>query len=57
MYRGKLPHLQQSRGAVQVELMESVLKPPGSVLLQLRYDGLLSNFAFKSNSRRYNPKP
>jgi hypothetical protein len=34
-----------------------VLKPPGSVLLKLRYDGPLSNFAFKLNLRLYTAEP
>ena len=38
---------------MQVQPMKPVLKPPGSALLKLRYDGPLSNFAFKFNSRRY----
>jgi len=33
--------------------MKPVLKAPGSVLLKLRYDGPLSNFAFNLNLRRY----
>ena len=33
--------------------MKSVLKAPGSMILKLRYDGPLSNFAFKFKSRRY----
>jgi len=32
--------------------MKPVLKAPGSMLLKLRYDGLLSNFAFYFNLRR-----
>ena len=39
--------------AVQVDPMKSVLKAPGSMLLKLRYDGPLSNFAFKFDLRRY----
>jgi len=31
---------------MQVDPMILVLKPPGSMLLKLRYDGLLSNSAF-----------
>jgi len=38
---------------VQVDPIKAVLKAPGSVLLKLRYDGPLSNFAFRINSRRY----
>ena len=33
--------------------MKSVLKAPGSMLLKLRYDGPLSEFAFKFNLRRF----
>ena len=33
--------------------MKPVLKAPGSMLLKLRYDGPLSNFAFNCNLRRY----
>jgi hypothetical protein len=32
--------------------MKSVLKAPGPVLLKLRYDGPLLNFAFNFNVRR-----
>ena len=39
--------------AVQVEPMKPVLTPPGSMLLKLRHDGPLSNFAFDFNVRRY----
>ena len=39
---------------MQVEPIKPVLKAPGSMLLKLRYDGPLSNFAFKVNLRRYN---
>jgi hypothetical protein len=39
--------------AVQVEPMKPLLKAPGSMILKLRYDGPLSNFAFNFNSRRY----
>jgi len=39
--------------AVHVQPMKPVLKAPGSMLLRLKYDGLLSNFAFKFNLRRY----
>ena len=38
---------------MQVDPMTPVLTTPGSVLLKLRCDGPLSNFAFKVNSRRY----
>ena len=33
--------------------MKPKLKPPGTKRLKLEYDGLLSNFAFKFNLRRY----
>ena len=33
--------------------MKPKLKPPGSKLLELEYDGLLSNFGFKFNLRLY----
>ena len=33
--------------------MDPVLKAPVIVMLKLRYDGPLSNFAFKFNVRRY----
>ena len=33
--------------------MNPVLKAPGSMLLKLRCDGPLSNFAFNFNLRRY----
>ena len=39
--------------AVQVEPMKSRLKAPGPKRLKLRYDNLLSSFAFKFNLRRY----
>jgi len=41
--------------AVQVEPMESTLKAPGTKRLKLKYDNLLSSFAFKFNLRRYTP--
>jgi hypothetical protein len=37
--------------------MKLMLKAPGSMLLQLRHGGPLSNFAFKFNSRRYTQAP
>jgi len=40
--------------AVQVDPIKPVLKAPGSVLLKLRCDKLLSTFAFKLKLRRYN---
>ena len=41
--------------AVQVDLMKPTrtLKAPESKRLKLKYDHLLSNFAFKFNLRRY----
>jgi hypothetical protein len=39
--------------AVQVDPMKRKLKPPGNERLKLDYAGLLSNFGFKSNLRRY----
>jgi hypothetical protein len=33
--------------------MEPKLKPPGTKRFKLEYDGLLSNFAFRFNLRRY----
>ena len=33
--------------------MKSKLKPPGTECLKLKYDNLLSSFAFKFNLRRY----
>ena len=33
--------------------MKPVLKPPGTMLLKLRYDGPLSNVAFNFSLRRY----
>jgi hypothetical protein len=38
---------------VQVEPMKPVLTAPGSMLLNLRYVGLLSKYAFNFNLRRY----
>ena len=40
--------------AVQVDPIQPQLKPPGSKRLKLRYEELLSNFAFKFNLRCYN---
>jgi hypothetical protein len=34
--------------------MRPVLKAPGTILIKLRYNGLLSKFAFNFNLRRYN---
>jgi len=39
--------------AVQVDPIKPTLKAPGSERLILKYDQLLSTFAFKSNSRHY----
>jgi hypothetical protein len=46
--------VRQHGRALQVEPMTTVLKPPGSTLLKLGYDGPLSNFAYNLNLRRYN---
>jgi hypothetical protein len=39
--------------AVQIKPMKSKLKAPRTKHLQLKYDNLLSNFAFEFNLRRY----
>jgi len=39
--------------AVQVDPIKPKLKPPGTKRLKLKYDELLSTFAFKFNLRRY----
>jgi len=39
--------------AVQVDPIKPVLKAPGTKLSKLKYDQLLSSFAFKFNLRRY----
>jgi len=39
---------------VQVDPIKPTLKPPGTNRLKLKYDDLLSIFAFKFNLRRYN---
>jgi hypothetical protein len=39
---------------VQVDPIKPTLKAPGIKLFRLKYDKLLSNFAFKFNWRRYN---
>jgi len=39
--------------AVQVDPVKPVLKPPGIKHLELKYDVLLSTFAFTFNLRRY----
>jgi len=46
-------HEREPGRAVQVQPMKSVLKAPGSMLLKLRPDGLLSFFSFEFNWRRY----
>jgi hypothetical protein len=43
--------------AVQVEPMKPMLKAPGTERLKLKYDNLVSRFAFKFNLRRYTPAP
>ncbi len=45
----------QQRGkAVQVDPIKPTLKAPGTKRLKLKYDKLLSSFAFDFNLRRYN---
>ena len=39
--------------AVQVEPIKPMLQAPGTELLKLKYDGPLSNFAFRFSLRRY----
>ena len=39
--------------AVQVDPIKPALKAPGTMRLELIYDGPLSNFAFNFNLRRY----
>ena len=39
---------------MQVDPIKPTLKAPGTKRLKLKYDGLLSSFAFKFNLRRYN---
>jgi len=39
---------------VQVDPIKPTLKAPGTKRLKLKYDELLSNFAFDFNLRRYN---
>jgi hypothetical protein len=62
LHRGVRPHqrgapARQEAGtrgrAVQVDPIKHTLKAPGPQRLKLEYDGLLSNFAFKFNWRRY----
>jgi hypothetical protein len=43
--------------AVQAELMNPMLEAPGPMLLKLRCDGPVSNFAFNLNLRRYSKCP
>jgi len=38
---------------VQLDPIKPKLKPPGTKRLKLEYDGMLSDFGFKSNLRRY----
>jgi len=38
---------------VKVDPIKPKLKPPGTTCLKLKHDGLLSNFGFKFNLRRY----
>jgi hypothetical protein len=45
--------VQGQGGAVQVDPMNPMLKPPGTKHLKLKYDILLSTFAIKFNKRRY----
>jgi hypothetical protein len=52
---GALGAVQATSRAVQVEPIKPTLKAPGPQRLKLEFDGLLSNFAFKLNLRRYNP--
>ena len=50
-----LAHAARARGkAVQVEPMKPMSKAPGTERLKLKYDKLLSSFAFNFNLRRYN---
>ena len=52
--RGRcLPHRLHGR-SVQVDPINPTLKPPGTKRLKLKWDTLLSSFAFKFNMRRYN---
>ena len=39
---------------MQVDPLKPKLKPPGTKLLKLEYDGRLSNFGFRFSLRRYN---
>jgi len=40
-------------GAVQIDTIKPMLKPPGTKRLKLNHNKVLSNFAFKFNLRRY----
>ena len=42
---------------MQVDPINPMLKAPGTHLLTLKYDEMLSSFAFKFNLRRYNQVP
>ena len=39
---------------MQIDPIKPKLRPPETKRLKLKYDGLLSNFGFKFNVRRYN---
>jgi hypothetical protein len=47
---------EQPGRAVQVDPVKLTLKAPGSKRLTLKYDGLISTFAFNFNLRRYSPE-
>jgi len=49
--RGAVAALRQGK-AVQVDPIKLKLKATGTVRLKLKYDNLLSNYAFKFNLRR-----
>ena len=52
--RGGVQQPQRVHGwAVQVDPIRPTLKAPGTKRLKLKYDGPLSNFAFKFKLRRY----
>ena len=54
--RGFATFLRRGPGrAVQVDPMNPMLKPPGTNLLKVNYDKLLSSLAFNFNLRRYTP--
>jgi len=42
---------------VQVDPIKLSLKAPGTKCVKLKYDGLLSSFAFTFNLRRYATRP